>query len=270
MNPENQTQDQKPEAYQMPAYMQAPAEQQPHEPNNTDGVPTLPASMPVQPQAPSAQQFLPNISDKKTPEEIAEHKKEACKRMSPIGRRFFELVEFDGNEDFVIEIRKHPFGMVLIWGLGIFVALILLFVPILLAAFLSSNSASSLVGNQGSTVQVILFGVAIFLALGALAVTLINVFLYKNNVIFVTSEKIAQVLYSSLFNRKISQMSIGDVQDVTVRQDGIFPRIFGYGKLSIETAGEQDNYEFTYVPDPYETSKLIVGAHEGNLHRYGN
>lgn len=81
--------------------------------------------------------------------------------------------------------------------------------------------------------------------------TLIGVFLYRSNVIYVTSEKIAQVLYTSLFNRKISQLSIGDVQDVTVTQKGILAHIFNYGVLVIETAGEQQNYTFTFVPDPY-------------------
>jgi hypothetical protein len=55
-----------------------------------------------------------------------------------------------------------------------------------------------------------------------------------------------------------------------VTQDGIFPRIFNYGTVVIETAGEQNNYIFTYTPFPYQVSKDIVGAHERNLQRYGN
>ncbi|MCA9344118.1 PH domain-containing protein, partial [Candidatus Saccharibacteria bacterium] len=72
------------------------------------------------------------------------------------------------------------------------------------------------------------------------------------------------------FNRKISQLSIGDVQDVTVTQKGVLAHLFNYGTLVIETAGEQQNYLFTYIPDPYKHSKLIVGAHEKNLVQYGN
>jgi hypothetical protein len=98
----------------------------------------------------------------------------------------------------------------------------------------------------------------------------IGAYLYISNVILVTSEKLAQVLYKSIFNRKISQLSIGDVQDVTVNQVGLTARLFNYGTIIIETAGEQDNYDFTYVPDPYKKSKLIVGSHEVNLTKYGN
>jgi len=70
------------------------------------------------------------------------------------------------------------------------------------------------------------------------------------------------MLYKTIFDRKISQLGIGDVQDVTVTQKGIFARIFNYGTLVIETAGEQVNYIFTYTPRPYETAKQIVGSHE--------
>ena len=86
----------------------------------------------------------------------------------------------------------------------------------------------------------------------------------------VTSDKIAQVLYRTIFDRKISQLSIGDVQDVTVTQRGVLARMFNYGTIVIETAGEQQNYTFTFVPDPYMCGKAIVGAHEENLKQYGN
>jgi uncharacterized membrane protein YdbT with pleckstrin-like domain len=107
-------------------------------------------------------------------------------------------------------------------------------------------------------------------AIAALVMTAIGAYLYQSNVIFVTSEKIAQVLYKNIIDRKISQLSIGDIQDVTVSQNGIFSRLFHYGTLVIETAGEQQNYTFTFVPNPYEVSQAIVGAHERNLRMYGN
>ena len=125
-------------------------------------------------------------------------------------------------------------------------------------------------GQQVDSLQRILFAVSMFFGLGGLVVTTISAILYVNNVILVTTEKIAQILYFSLFNRKISQLSIGDVQDVSVSQNGIFPHLFNYGTLVIETAGEQQNYTFTFVPKPYQSSQAVVGAHEENLKLYGN
>jgi hypothetical protein len=38
--------------------------------------------------------------------------------------------------------------------------------------------------------------------------------------------------------------------------------ILGYGNLSIETAGEQSNFNFTYCPRPGYYAKVILNARE--------
>lgn len=198
-----------------------------------------------------------------------QHRKEAGKRLSALGRRFFDLIEYDNEEELLLEIRKHNFGLFLVEFTGFSVAMVLGFIPIFIAFNIDSPELGS-TSQSPSLAQPLLILLGTILALGAIGATFISAMIYRNNVIYVTDEKIAQVLYTSLFNRKMSQLSIGDVQDVTVKQTGIFPRIFKYGTLTIETAGEQQNYTFSYVPDPYECARLIVGAHESNLKKYGN
>ncbi len=191
-------------------------------------------------------------------------------KLSSVGKKYFKLIEFDKDEKFICEIRKHPIGLFFIYLTGISIAIILAFVfgIVGFTGFLSS----ALEGTDVSVaaVQGIVTLVGAVMLLGIIGIMIIQAILYENNVIFVTSEKIAQVLYISLFNRKISQLSIGDVQDVTVTQKGILPNMFNYGVLVIETAGEQQNYTFTFVPDPYRHSKAIVGTHEENLKLFGN
>lgn len=196
------------------------------------------------------------------------HREQASAKLSREGKKYFNLIEFDADEDLITEIRKHPFGLILVFLTGGFVIVAILLITALALSF----DLTTLVDdpNAATNLKSILVGLSFILIVGSIVATLIAAFLYVSNVIFVTSEKIAQVLYTSLFHRKISQLSIGDVQDVTVTQKGIFATIFNFGTLVIETAGEQQNYTFTYVPDPYPTSKQIVGAHELNLKRYGN
>ncbi|MDQ3065492.1 MAG: PH domain-containing protein [bacterium] len=200
-------------------------------------------------------------------EQDTKNRELASQRLSSEGRKYFKYIEFDANEELVAEVRKHPIGILLIILTGGFVALAI----ILVTGFLLSFDIDGFVGegsvNSLKPIFVLLSG---FLIFGTLVATLIGLFLYRNNVIYVTNEKIAQVLYTSLFNRKISQLSIGDVQDVTVTQNGIIAHMFDYGTLVIETAGEQQNYTFTYVPEPYQHSKMIVGSHEKNLKEFGN
>jgi uncharacterized membrane protein YdbT with pleckstrin-like domain len=197
-----------------------------------------------------------------TPEDAA--------KLSVVGKKYFHLIEFDKDEQLVAEIRKHPIGLFFIYltGIGISLVMAILFGILGLSDFLTTGLDGT--GASSSSAQAIIILVGMLLIFGTLAVMTIQAILYTNNVIFVTSEKIAQILYINLFNKKISQLSIGDVQDVTVTQKGILAHIFNYGTLVIETAGEQQNYNFSYIPEPYKNSKLIVGAHERNLVQFGN
>lgn len=224
------------------------------EPNNQ------PAGMP-DPQTTAQSSY----DQKKHNEEM--NRQKACEKLSHEGKKHFSLIEFDEEEVLVTEIRKHPFGLFLIFFIGMLVTITSVVVTGIISAsdlnsFFQSTSANSSKG--------IIIAIGFFIAVLSLVGTLIGAFLYKSNVIFVTSEKLAQVLYTTIFNRKVSQLSIGDVQDVTVSQKGILARLFRYGTLVVETAGEQQNYTFTFVPDPYRMSQEIVGAHERNLALYGN
>jgi uncharacterized membrane protein YdbT with pleckstrin-like domain len=185
--------------------------------------------------------------------------------LSAIGNKFFSLIEFDDDEELLLEIRKHYFGLWMMILSGMFIAMAALLLSILAA---SSNFMEYLGfdGSANGIIGLLGFVLVIFVAV----LTLIFAQLYRSNVVFVTNEKLAQVLYITLFNRKISQLNIGDIQDVTVTQKGFFAHIFGYGTLVVETAGEQQNYTFTFVPHPYPAAKLIIQAHEANLKQYGN
>jgi len=221
-----------------------------------------PSSLPDPQPKPSAQG---TYEQKKQREEA--NRMKACEQLSPQGKKHFSMLEFDEEEVLITEIRKDPFGLFLI----IFIGMVVVILSLFFTSYVASLDISSFApGANASGFKSILTIIGIFVAILSVIGTFIGAFLYKNNVIYVTSEKIAQVLYTSIFNRKLSQLSIGDVQDVTVSQKGILPHIFDYGTLVIETAGEQQNYTFSYVPDPYKRSQDIVGAHERNLTLYGN
>lgn len=189
-------------------------------------------------------------------------------KLSGVGKRLFKLIEFDNEEKLVYEIRKHPFGLFIIYFIGLFVAMAVMFA--LFGAAMVADKDPLEIGAQGDALQTVLVVVGTILVLLTLLMTFIGAYIYQSNVVLVTSEKITQVAYRTIFDRKISQLSIGDTQDVTVKQKGVFAHLLNFGTLVVETAGEQQNYTFTYVPDPYEASKAIVQAHEENLKLYGN
>lgn len=202
--------------------------------------------------------------------QVTEISPETSAKLSNVGRKYFRFIEFDDKEVLIREIRKHPIGLFFIYASGIFVSLILV---LLFGVFTLSSDVSSIFNDTGvssSSASAVIALVGFLVIALIIVATTIQVILYVNNVIFVTNEKIAQILYINIFHRKISQLSVGDVQDVTVTQKGILAHFFNYGTLVLETAGEQQNYTFTYVPDPYIASKDIVNAHEQNLVQFGN
>jgi hypothetical protein len=186
--------------------------------------------------------------------------------LSPSAKQVFKLIEFDDDEKLVYEIRKHWFGLFLVYAAGSFVIAVLLAVA--LAAAVAQGEMD--IGFDIASLRWAVVSLTLLLAILAAIITAISAYLYRTNVILVTTDKLAQLLNPSLFNRKISQLSIGDVQDATVVQRGILPHLFHYGTIVLETAGEQNNYDFTYAPDPYEAAKAIVNSHEENLKLYGN
>ena len=178
------------------------------------------------------------------------------------------LIELDAEEKIVCEIRKHKVGLILTILTGGLIALVVLIASGAASVYLSERS--ELAGQSASLVALLVFLIGIIVAVLVLGMTYVGTYIYQHNVMLVTTDKIAQVLYRTIFDRKISQLSINDVQDVTILQKGMFARLFDYGTITIETAGEQENYTFTYAPHPYACSKDIISAREFNVKKYGN
>lgn len=189
-------------------------------------------------------------------------------QLSSATKRAFKLVEFDKDEQLLLEVRKHWFGLFGIYTIGAFILISLSVAALWMAAIDVEQDFG--IGTNISTLQLFTIFVCMLTATLTIGGTAIGAYLYTTNVIFVTSDKITQVLYTSLFNRKISQLGVGDVQDVTVVQKGIFAHFFKYGTIIVETSGEQQNYHFSFVPNPYEVAKVIIRSREVNLQRFGN
>jgi len=188
--------------------------------------------------------------------------------LSSTGKSLCELMEFEDQEKLVYEIRKHPFGLVPIYFIGIFVSFALMIAFFGSALFLDKNPLS--LDIRGGSLHVLIVLIGTVLTLGTLLMTFIAAYLYQSNVILITSNKMTQMVYRTLFNRTITQLGVGDIEDVSVTQNGVFARIFNFGTLLVETAGEKGDYTFTYVPKPYEASKAVMSVHEENMKKYGN
>lgn len=167
----------------------------------------------------------------------------------------------DPDEEKLAEVRKHAFGIIIMF-IQTVVALVAAFALILFvgpSVFSDSNQAIVLTTAFGV--------VALFLS-GILL--LVMTYIYYQNRLVITDRNITQILQYSLFSRKVSQLNIVNVEDVTAFQHGFLPTLFNYGILRIETAGEQSNFEFEYCPNPGYIAKLILDAREAMLGQGGD
>lgn len=189
--------------------------------------------------------------------------------MKPVRPDHLHLFEHDDNETIIGESGRHPIGMVVIFFNGLF----LLFL-VLTVLFFGISQQERLLGPFSPTEDFdasgLLTGIAIFLAFLLTIGTFLAAYVYAHNYVILTDRKVVFISTRNIFARRISQLSIGDVQDVTIAQDTFLSRVFKYGTVNIETAGEQANFSFAYAALPFETAKAIVDAHEKNLELYGN
>jgi uncharacterized membrane protein YdbT with pleckstrin-like domain len=105
---------------------------------------------------------------------------------------------------------------------------------------------------------------AIFL-LGAVLLVLVlftATYVYRQSRLMVTDKSLVQVVQKTLFIRKVSRLSMSNVEDVNEEQRGILASIFNYGTLTVQTAGTEDNFIFTLCPNPAGLADRIIEARQ--------
>ena len=168
-----------------------------------------------------------------------------------------QVLPIDSDEKVLAIYKHHGFVYVLPLLTGGLVIVILMG----LATLLSSQTFLGGAPIVAVEYQKYVYGTAIVLSVLTAIFTFIPVWLRSQEYIVLTDEAVLQVLQPALFANKVSQTSLEGVSDVSVRQD-FWGTMLGYGKLSIETPGEQDNYEYKYLPQPREAAREIIEAHE--------
>jgi hypothetical protein len=159
------------------------------------------------------------------------------------------------GEQTICEIKRHPIGIIGVYAGAGFLLVLLAVVIFVLAPHLFSGMSS----GRMASISVLIF--AIIAAIIAGFVFIANK-IYWGNRWIVTSDSITQVRRISLFDRQTSQLSLGDLEDITAEQDGLVAQMFHFGVISAETAGATDKFTFPYCPNPNDYAKQILAARE--------
>jgi uncharacterized membrane protein YdbT with pleckstrin-like domain len=162
----------------------------------------------------------------------------------------------DKDEKILAIYKHHWFAYASSWIVGLVIVILTMSIAVAFSMVASSDSESTVAGH-GSQILI----VAGFFSVLVLAATSVPAYLRSQEQVVLTEEALLQVLQPSLFASKIDQLSLQHISDVSVTQD-FFGTILGYGHITMETPGEQNNYRFAMLPNPHEAAREIIAAHE--------
>lgn len=165
------------------------------------------------------------------------------------------LSKIDDDEELLAVIKRHPFGIVKLYFQVI-------------AALLGAGGVLyfALPGAFAPEDYPMLYSIigiaAVVIVIFMVLITIVATIIYNISELVITDKTITQTIQNGIFSRKTSQLAMSSVEDVTANKDGVFPTIFNYGRLLIETAGEQENFHFEYCPHADHYAKLILEARQ--------
>ncbi|MBP9820554.1 PH domain-containing protein [Candidatus Saccharibacteria bacterium] len=157
--------------------------------------------------------------------------------------------EFEADEKVLFVLKQHPFGIILIYIISI--------AAFIIALSMTSYLLPSLF-TSASEVYVLWFVIALVAALILFVVLILSSFVYNQSRFTLTNKKIVQITQKSIYERKISHLSLANIEDVTSNQRGILANMFNFGTIKVETAGEQANFIFVLCPDPHRVARIIL------------
>lgn len=83
------------------------------------------------------------------------------------------------------------------------------------------------------------------------------------NAALITDKRVIDIDFHQIVLKDVSETKLALVQDVSYKQDGVLPNIFGYGFILIQTAGALENFEFYNMPQPariVEVVEALIGG----------
>ncbi len=162
--------------------------------------------------------------------------------------------QLDPDEKLIVLIRRHVFGILLIYveaiaALAIAISLIYFLLPNFV-----DRSEETIYRIIGLVAGVIVIIMAIILVLAAI--------IYYSSKLILSDQNITQIIQAGLFNKKVSQLNVANIEDVNATKKGFFSTIFNFGILNIQTAGAAENFIFPYCPRPDHYAKIILEARD--------
>jgi len=160
-----------------------------------------------------------------------------------IHRKTYEKVEYFLRRHFITFV---PVALALI---------VLTLLPLGLLAFAKTYQFSWL--NSEATYPIMILCASVYYL--SLILFLFSYFItFYLDVWIITNDRLIDIRQISLFARSIAEVDLYQVQDVTSEVKGIFPSLFNYGNVYLQTAGSVPKFVLYNVSDPHAIRQAIL------------
>jgi len=162
-----------------------------------------------------------------------------------------ELIHNKSYEKVMAQVRRHFITYVptLIFFFVLFL------VPVALFFLIQSVFPAWLTSN---------IGYAILVLLASIYYLSVMLFFYTSFVEFyldihiITNDRMVDINQITLFARKIAEVDLYQIQDVSSDVKGFFPTIFNYGNVDVQTAGSIPKFRMENVHNPHKLRRVIL------------
>ena len=85
--------------------------------------------------------------------------------------------------------------------------------------------------------------------------------MYYLNIWIITDHRIIASRQKGLFKRELVELSIANIQDISVHIEGFMNTFLNFGGVEVQSAGAEKKFQMTSVPSPTKVKDLITKAH---------
>ena len=168
------------------------------------------------------------------------------------------------REQLIADVRRHWLGrFTILFTGGILTALLVGFG--LSISFLTRGIDVTLTSQIKAAISLVFVLVGIMISIG----TFITFWIYNQSHMLITDQNVIELRQMGIFSRKVSHLNMINIEDVSVTKRGILPTMFNFGVLTIETAGEEENFVFLSTPKPDDYRRIVINCHERAIERIG-
>lgn len=85
-----------------------------------------------------------------------------------------------------------------------------------------------------------------------------KIMLYCLNTVIVTNERVIENRQLGLFKHIVNEVPLDKIQDISVNIFGIIATLLEFGDIEIQTAGTQNKFYFSQLPNPKNIKEIIM------------